>query len=186
VNDKSVKLAFLNKNKWLIVAVAALVLVGVMTANYQKLEVNYEVLQAKYEELNTAYEELSAKYESETKTPEAIGYSHHYIVPTYDIAAATVTLAKGEVFQAHMLIQKANKRELMNPSVDGAIVFWIWDPHYRKIIDAGRISGVYDFSLSVEESGDYILVFEDSREGECIIFMDYNSPTELRDASVRG
>jgi hypothetical protein len=110
-------------------------------------------------------------------------WEHSYFIPTYHIAAASVTLAKGEVFQASMTILKANKEEAVDPSVVGAIVFWVWTPKWSKIVDAGRIEGSYQFGFTVEESGDYILVFEDAY-GDCVILMDYNSPSELRDASV--
>ena len=147
-------------------------------------------------ELNEAYDrgydEGYAKGMEDAITPEEqkdsqqedVSYSKHYIIPTIHIAAASAELGKGEVFEARMIIQKADGSEPVKPPVDGAIIFWIWNSNWRKVVDAGRIQGFYEFSFLVEESGTHTLVFEDE-EGECVIYMDYNSPAKLTDASVR-
>lgn len=116
--------------------------------------------------------------EQEPSQREDVNYIKQVLIRTYHIPSASAVLAKGEVFGARMIIRKADGSEPVTPPTVGAIVFWIWDPNYRKVLDAGRIEGYYAFILTVEESGTYILVFED-KEGESIIWMEYSSPANL-------
>jgi len=132
---------------------------------------------------NQGRADVLAPEDQQPPQQEDVSYSKHYIIPTIHIAAASAVLGKGEVFEARMIIQKADGSEAITPPVDGAIVFWIWNSNYRKVVDAGRIEGFYEFSYLVEESGTHTLVFQDE-EGECVIYMDYNSPAKLTDASV--
>ncbi len=122
--------------------------------------------------------DVLAPEEQKRSQQEGVSYSKHCFIPTYHIPSASAVLAKGEVFEARMVIGKADGSELVTPPVAGTIVFWIWDPDYHKVVDAGRIEGNYEFSFTVEESGDHILVFKDE-EGECIIWMEYSSPANL-------
>lgn len=112
---------------------------------------------------------------------EAIVYKYYTDIPTYHIATLAVKLGKGERLGARLTIWKAHKDQ---PRIGqyGALLFYISDPYHRRIIDAGRIEGVYEFSFTAEVSGDYKLNFID-REGHCVIRMEHNSPALLRDIS---
>jgi len=131
---------------------------GEVTALHEKLEAEYMAFQAEREKSPQLREEIS--------------YSKRYTIDTSHIAAAGVTLGKGEVFEGRLSIRY------------GSIVFWISDPYWYRVVDAGRIEGEYEFAFVVEKSGEYRLVFDDS-EGSLIIHLDYNSPSSLTDASVR-
>jgi len=107
-------------------------------------------------------------------------YSKHIFIRTIDIPSASIVLAKGEVFEAYITIGKARNqgRVLVSPPTYGSIVFWIWGPGYHKVFDAGRIEGQYKFRFTVEESGTYILVFDDTEE-KCFLWIDYKSSANL-------
>lgn len=175
----------MSRIKWVAIALAVVVIAIVMFfIGWSAGHSSYDRLQADYDIMKAEYEAMKAEDEGDSKPPVVISYSKHYTIPTYHIAAVAISLGKGEVFEAQMAIYKGFRDTEARPRADGTIIFWIYDPNYRKVVDAGRIEGYYEFTFTVETSGDHILVFEDT-EGECFIYMDYNSPASLRDASVR-
>ena len=137
----------------------------------------------KYERLTADYEKLKAEQESDSKAHEDILYSKNYWIRTYHTPAIGITLAKGDTFQVRMYLYKAIKDKAVEPTVDGSILFWVYDPLNLKVVDAGRISGFYEFSLDVEETGNYEMVFTKETD-ECVIFLEYNCPSDLWNASI--
>ena len=118
---------------------------------------------------------------------EAIEYPYYDEIHTGPTEALAVTLEKGERFRARLWIWKAGRFaffEVRGWRVPATLVFYIRDPYDRKIIDAGRIEGGYEFNFTAEVTGDYKMVFDD-REGWCVVRIGHNSPEPLRDVSAR-
>ena len=162
----------------LILIVAVLTNIG-WAMGYSAVNTKLDETTARVEELTTLSKKLATEYatfraelEKTNKPPAVVSYSRRYVIDTAHIAAAKVSLGKGEVFSGRLNIKY------------GPLVFYISDFSYRKVLDAGRIEGEYVFSFEVKESGDYTLAFDDT-EGHRTVEFDYNSSSPLRDASVR-
>ena len=82
-----------------------------------------------------------------------------------------------------MKIYKTDKWEIISPRVEGEIVFWVRNPNYRKIVDAGHIVGEYSFKFAAQELGTYELIF-DNKDEKCYIEIYYNSPVKMWDTGV--
>lgn len=174
---------FIRHRRWLVVS-ALILVVAVLTnigwvLGYSAVSTKLDKATTRVEELTTLYKQLATEYatfraglEKTSKPPELVSYSRRYLIDTADIAAAKVSLGRGEVFSGRLNIKY------------GTLVFYINDFSYRKVLDAGRIEGEYVFSFEVKESGDYTLVFDDT-EGHRTVEFDYNSSSPLRDASVQ-
>ena len=183
--------SYLSRHRWYavgIVTLAAAIMLTTFTIGLivrcNSLVVKLEEATARYEKLEAEYIAYQAEHETSLKPREGITYSRQYVIQTFYVASAVVSLGKGEVFEARMSVVKADRDKPILPPLEGSIVFWIYDPHWRKVVDAGRIEGEYEFAFPVEESGNYMLVFQDT-EGYRIIYFEYNSPSPLQDASVR-
>lgn len=155
-----------------VVLVAAVMFTIGWTIGRSSLTSKLDEVTTQYELLRGEYEALQAEQNEDKSEPqEKVIYTKRYVIDTAHIAAASVKLGKGEVFEARMSI------------VGGSLIFYVRDPRWRKVVDAGRIEGEYEFAFEVEESGEYQLIFDD-REGHRTIYLDYNSPSSLQDASV--
>ncbi len=117
---------------------------------------------------------------------EAIEYPYYDEIHTGKTEALAVTLEKGERFGAQLWVWKEDRFGFMEARgwrVPSTLVFYIRDPYGRKVIDAGRIEGRYEFDFTAEVAGDYQLVFDDSY-GYCVIRIVHSSPEPLRDVSA--
>ncbi|MBI2328616.1 MAG: hypothetical protein HYU85_03120 [Chloroflexi bacterium] len=173
---------WLSKN-WLTVLVAVLLASATFVIGWSggrsSLVPQLEEIADKYKEIKDTYEQLKTtnaaslieRQEGNFKPSGEVSYTKKYQIDTSHIAAAKIALGKGEVFEGRLSLQH------------GAIIFWIDDPMWRKVVDAGRVEGVYEFAFTAEVSGDYLIVFDD-KEGKLIVYLEYNSPASLRDASV--
>ena len=117
---------------------------------------------------------------------EAIEYLYYDEIHTGQTSALAVKLEEGERFRARLWIWKAGRFaffEVRGWRVPGTLAFYIRDPYGSKIIDAGRIEGMYEFDFTAEVAGDYRLVFDD-RESWCVVRIGHNSPEPLRDVTA--
>jgi len=202
--------SYLGRNKWIPATLITLILAVIMfligwnlgyssyralLADYntlinsaQTLQYNYDEIISEYATMRLDYKttldelcELKAKY---GKAPEeVITYSYFNKFASFDVAAAGVTLGKGDKFEAHMIVWKAEGCEPVLPLTEGEIVFWIRGPSYKKVVDTGRVHGESRFGFVAEESGEYQLIFDD-RDQKCFIEFYYNSPGKIWDISV--
>ena len=95
---------------------------------------------------------------------------------TSDIPTMRFSLGKGDQFAARIHINpRGNWLEgtSVAQEVGDSVIFWVRDPHYSHIVDPGTISGVYEFTFIAEESGQYVMTFDDAR-GWVEVDMEHN------------
>ena len=162
----------------LVLPIMALLLVacsGVSQEDYDTLEAEYTALKDDHASLQAEYDALILETEPEPTTPTTpVVYTKQITFDTRHIADAMVKLGAGDKFEARMTIRSSG-----NP---GALVFYVRNS-VGRVLDAGRIEGVYEFSFIADRSDDYHLVFIDD-EMKCIVAIEYNGPDNWWDASV--
>jgi len=140
---------------------------NLLNTKYNNLMDEYAIVKDEYE---TVKSELEAIHEESEKPKSKGDYLHRLQFDTVDTAAISFTIAKGEMFEALV-------------ASNDPIVFWIYDPTWQKIVDAGLVD-TYNVSFIAEESGTYIFVFDDKGHKTTVSFFN-NSSSVKTDASVR-
>lgn len=146
------------------------------------LESNYSILQNEYNTLAVRYDALVSRINSGVQQEEVTAYLYRTDIPTYLTAALAFDMLKGETFKARMVIFKAARDKPIVTS-EGEILFWVRDPQYQKIIDAGLIKGEYEFTIVAEESGQYQLTFVNANY-PAYVQMYHNGHKWFRDVSI--
>jgi hypothetical protein len=105
-------------------------------------------LSAEFREAERALDDLRAGIR------EAIGRKAEptkwdFTVPSGREWIETIVAQEGDVISGTFAVRGGNN------DVD----FWVEDPLRRRVIDAGRVSGNYEFEIEVKEKGDYIFHF---------------------------
>jgi len=103
----------------------------------------------------------------EETAPSTLPYTIDF--STRDYASIGLRLAKGETFSARLYL-------------NSDLIFYVLAPSKHRIFDAGRIEGTFEFTLTSNKSGTYIMNFVDDR-GHCFITMEHDYEGDFWDYS---